>query len=33
MAIECYKRAKEKFNIDSTDVSKTDIEYALKKLQ
>lgn len=33
LAISCYERAKEKFNIDSTDVSKNDIEVALEKLR
>jgi len=33
LAVSCYEQANEKFNIDSTDVSKNDIEVALKKLQ
>lgn len=33
LAISCFEQANEKFNIDSTDVSKNDIEIALKKLQ
>lgn len=33
LAISCFEQANEKFNIDSTDVSKNDIEVALKKLQ
>jgi len=33
LAISCYEQAKEKFNIDSTDVSKKDIEVALEKLR
>ncbi|OXA73747.1 hypothetical protein B0A67_03490 [Flavobacterium aquidurense] len=33
LAISCFKQANEKFNIDSTDVSKNDIEIALKKLK
>lgn len=33
LAISCYEEANKKFNNDSTDVTKNDIEVALKKLQ
>lgn len=33
LAVSCYEQANEKFNINSTDVSRNDIEVALKKLQ
>lgn len=33
LALSCFEQAKEKFNINSTDVSKNDIEVALSKLQ
>jgi RimJ/RimL family protein N-acetyltransferase len=33
LAVSCYGQANKKFNIDSTDISKNDIEIALKKLK